>query len=123
MGKRKIEIKRIEKLSNRQVTFSKRRQGLFKKATDFRIRSGIGSQIAVVVFSPAGKPFVLANPPGFLDDLIDRYLQEFGDEGGIWIWNEEELNAERNMGELESLVNRLEELKGIVFRFAEGLEG
>ncbi|XP_068645148.1 MADS-box transcription factor 2-like [Aristolochia californica] len=120
MGKRKIEIKKIENLSNRQVTFSKRRQGLFKKATDFLIRCGIESGIAVVVFSPAGKPFVLAEPPGSLDDLMDRYLQ---DEGGIWIWDEERLNAERDVGELESLVTGLEELKGIVSRFADGLEG
>ncbi|KAG9441929.1 hypothetical protein H6P81_017783 [Aristolochia fimbriata] len=119
MGKRRIEIKKIEEQNNRQVTFSKRRQGLFKKAADFRIRSGVESQMAVVVFSPAGKPFLLADPPGSLDDLIGRFLRETGEAErgrGIWVSDEEE---EFDAEELESLVNGLEQLKRIASGFAQ----
>ncbi|URD73437.1 MADS-box transcription factor [Musa troglodytarum] len=37
MGRGKIEIKRIENPTNRQVTFSKRRGGLLKKANELAI--------------------------------------------------------------------------------------
>ncbi|KAK4743851.1 hypothetical protein SAY87_010163 [Trapa incisa] len=37
MGRGKIEIKRIEKANSRQVTFSKRRNGLLKKARELAI--------------------------------------------------------------------------------------
>ncbi|RVW39645.1 MADS-box transcription factor 3 [Vitis vinifera] len=36
MGRGKIEIKRIENTTNRQVTFCKRRNGLLKKAMNYR---------------------------------------------------------------------------------------
>ncbi|KAJ4834784.1 hypothetical protein Tsubulata_002202 [Turnera subulata] len=37
MGRKKVELKRIEKKSYRDVTFSKRRNGLFKKAQDLSV--------------------------------------------------------------------------------------
>lgn len=37
MGRQKIEIKKIENEEARQVTFSKRRTGLFKKASELSI--------------------------------------------------------------------------------------
>ncbi|GMH21598.1 hypothetical protein Nepgr_023440 [Nepenthes gracilis] len=37
MGRGKIEIKRIENSSNRQVTYSKRRNGIIKKAKDISV--------------------------------------------------------------------------------------
>lgn len=54
MGRQKIEIKRIEKEEARQVCFSKRRAGVFKKAHELSVLCG--AEIAIVVFSPAGKP-------------------------------------------------------------------
>ncbi|KAF8402327.1 hypothetical protein HHK36_013281 [Tetracentron sinense] len=55
--------------AGRQVCFSKRRKGLFKKASDLSAISGL--DIAAVVFSPAGKPFVLGNPGQLLNSLPD----------------------------------------------------
>ncbi|WMV23869.1 hypothetical protein MTR67_017254 [Solanum verrucosum] len=43
MGRGKVELKKIEKTSNRLVTFSKRRQGLIKKANELAILCGCGS--------------------------------------------------------------------------------
>jgi MADS-box transcription factor len=44
MGRGKIEIKRIENATNRQVTYSKRRSGIMKKA-----------KVAIIMFSSTGK--------------------------------------------------------------------
>nr|GMD88433.1 Glutathione S-transferase-like protein [Ipomoea batatas] len=59
-GKAKIAIKKIESLQARNVCFTKRRKGLFKKAAELghlfpEVR------IAAVVFSPAGNPYVFGD--------------------------------------------------------------
>ncbi|KAI3959003.1 hypothetical protein MKX01_023679 [Papaver californicum] len=72
MGRQKIEIKRIEKEDARQVTFSKRRGGVFKKAHE--LTTLCGAEIAIIVFSPAGKPFSFTHP----HNVIDRYLSGSG---------------------------------------------
>ncbi|PWA95314.1 flowering locus C-like protein, splicing variant 2 [Artemisia annua] len=53
MGRRKLEIKLIEDKNSRQVTFSKRRTGLMKKARQLSVLCDV--DIAVVVFSSRGK--------------------------------------------------------------------
>ncbi|KAK8997907.1 hypothetical protein V6N11_012443 [Hibiscus sabdariffa] len=55
MGRGKIEIKRIENANSRQVTFSKRRAGLLKKAKELAILCD--AEVAVVIFSNTGKLF------------------------------------------------------------------
>ncbi|KAF8410282.1 hypothetical protein HHK36_002807 [Tetracentron sinense] len=70
MGRKKIEIKRIDHQDYRQVTFSKRRTGLFKKASELCILCG--ADVAAIVFSPAGKVFSFGHP--CVDSVIDRYL-------------------------------------------------
>ncbi|KAK3206731.1 hypothetical protein Dsin_020777 [Dipteronia sinensis] len=75
-GKKKIEIKKIEKDSARMVTFSKRRQGLFKKAREYASKTS--SQVAILVFSPAGKPYVHGSP--CFDTVIEKFMQ--GDKIG-----------------------------------------
>ncbi|KAI4321392.1 hypothetical protein MLD38_034776 [Melastoma candidum] len=51
MGRVKLQIKRIENTTNRQVTFSKRRNGLIKKAYELSVLCGI--DIALIMFSPS----------------------------------------------------------------------
>ncbi|KAL5983078.1 hypothetical protein ACLOJK_017158 [Asimina triloba] len=70
MGRQKIEIKRIENEDARQVCFSKRRAGLFKKASELCILCG--AEIAIIVFSPAGKVFSFGHPG--VDSLIERVM-------------------------------------------------
>ncbi|CAH9088015.1 unnamed protein product [Cuscuta epithymum] len=60
-GKAKIEIKKIESLQARNICFSKRRQGLFKKSEEL-CRLFPGTRVAAVVYSPAGKPYFLGDP-------------------------------------------------------------
>ncbi|KAI8552462.1 hypothetical protein RHMOL_Rhmol06G0268600 [Rhododendron molle] len=69
-GKKKIEIKMREKGEQRMVTFSKRRQGLFKKAHELHCLTG--AHVASVVFSPTGRPYVHGDPS--FDATIDLYL-------------------------------------------------
>ncbi|CAA6666693.1 unnamed protein product [Spirodela intermedia] len=70
-GRRKIEIRKLESNDARQVTFSKRRSGLFKKVAELCVLCG--AQAAAVVFSPGGKPFSFGHPS--VDLLLDRFLR------------------------------------------------
>ncbi|PIN16209.1 MADS box transcription factor [Handroanthus impetiginosus] len=73
-GRKKIEIKKIENLSNRQVTFSKRRGGLFKKASELCILCG--AEIAIIVHSLGKRVFVFGHTT--VDSVIDRFLSGGG---------------------------------------------
>ncbi|RZR79810.1 hypothetical protein BHM03_00005646 [Ensete ventricosum] len=58
MGRGKIEIKRIENTTNRQVTFCKRRNGLLKKAYELSVLCD--AEVALVVFSSRGRLYEYA---------------------------------------------------------------
>ncbi|KAH0682332.1 hypothetical protein KY289_020084 [Solanum tuberosum] len=60
MGRGKVELKKIEKTSNRLVTFSKRRQGLIKKANELAILCDV--DVGVIVYSHNGKLYEYAKP-------------------------------------------------------------
>ncbi|KAK0603643.1 hypothetical protein LWI29_007142 [Acer saccharum] len=53
MGRGKIEIKRIENATNRQVTYSKRRNGIFKKAQELTVLCD--AKVSLIMFSNTGK--------------------------------------------------------------------
>jgi hypothetical protein len=53
MARERREIRRIESAAARQVTFSKRRRGLFKKAEELSVLCD--ADVALVVFSATGK--------------------------------------------------------------------
>ncbi|KAL0356953.1 UNVERIFIED_CONTAM: Agamous-like MADS-box protein [Sesamum calycinum] len=69
-GRQKIEMTRMSKESNLLVTFSKRRSGLFKKASELCILCG--AEIAIVVFSPGKKVFSFGHPS--VESVVERYL-------------------------------------------------
>ncbi|KAF5192518.1 Agamous-like mads-box protein agl62 [Thalictrum thalictroides] len=69
-GRQKIEIKRINDEATRQVTFSKRRSGVFKKASELSILCGV--KLCVIVFSPGGKPYTFGHPN--IESIIDGVL-------------------------------------------------
>ncbi|KAL1564550.1 agamous-like MADS-box protein AGL61 [Salvia divinorum] len=70
MGRQKIKIQKIEVKNHLQVTFSKRRSGLFKKASELCTLCGV--EIGIIVFSPAGKVFSFGHPN--VESIIDRFL-------------------------------------------------
>ncbi|KAI3431013.1 MADS-box domain-containing protein [Psidium guajava] len=70
LGRQKIAITRIPKKNHLQVTFSKRRSGLFKKASELCTLCGV--DIGIIVFSPASKVFSFGHPE--VELIIDRFL-------------------------------------------------
>ncbi|TYI05011.1 hypothetical protein ES332_A10G058900v1 [Gossypium tomentosum] len=54
-GRQRIEIKKLEVESKRQVTFSKRRQGLFKKAKE--LSTLCGADVGVLTISKSGRVY------------------------------------------------------------------
>ncbi|KAK4762059.1 hypothetical protein SAY87_029943 [Trapa incisa] len=69
MGRGKITIKRIDNTNARHVTFSKRRNGLLKKAKELSILCD--AEIGVIVFSSTGRLYNYANPN--MGSIVERY--------------------------------------------------
>ncbi|KAL6566431.1 Floral homeotic protein APETALA 1 [Orobanche gracilis] len=70
MGRGKVQLKRIENKINRQVTFSKRRGGLLKKAHEISVLCD--AEVALIVFSHKGKLFEYST-----DSCMDRILEKY----------------------------------------------
>ncbi|XP_010548803.1 PREDICTED: uncharacterized protein LOC104820129 [Tarenaya hassleriana] len=73
--KRKIAMAKRETKSQRSVTFSKRRLGLFKKAAELSAISG--AQIAVLATPPSGNPNAVYSGPfghSYTDAVVDAFL-------------------------------------------------
>nr|CAH66071.1 OSIGBa0092O07.6 [Oryza sativa] len=75
MGRGKIAIKRIDNTTNRQVTFSKRRGGLMKKARELAILCD--ADVGLIVFSCTGRLYDFSSSS--MKSIIERY-QEAGEE-------------------------------------------
>ncbi|RZC52069.1 hypothetical protein C5167_020498 [Papaver somniferum] len=71
MGRGKIEIKRIENPTNRQVTYSKRRSGIFKKAKELTILCD--AQVCLIMFSNTGKVCEYVSPSTTMKEFFDRF--------------------------------------------------
>uniref|UniRef100_A0A0E0MSS1 Uncharacterized protein n=1 Tax=Oryza rufipogon TaxID=4529 RepID=A0A0E0MSS1_ORYRU len=75
MGRGKIEIKRIENTTNRQVTFCKRRNGLLKKAYELSVLCD--AEVALIVFSSRGRLYEYAN--NSVKSTVERYKKANSD--------------------------------------------
>ncbi|EOA36414.1 hypothetical protein CARUB_v10010907mg [Capsella rubella] len=71
MGRVKLEIKRIENTTNRQVTFSKRRNGLIKKAYELSVLCDI--DIALIMFSPSDRLSLFSGKTR-IEDVFTRFI-------------------------------------------------
>ncbi|KAL9253349.1 MADS-box protein JOINTLESS-like protein [Drosera capensis] len=69
MVRQKIEIKKIDSTTARQVTFSKRRRGLFKKGQE--LATLCDAEIGVVVFSSTGKLYSCSSSR--ITDVFQRH--------------------------------------------------
>ncbi|KAL1812370.1 hypothetical protein ACET3Z_022435 [Daucus carota] len=105
MGRGKVELKRIENPTNRQVTFSKRRNGLLKKAFELSILCD--AEVALLIFSPTGKAYQFSSHE--MDRTIGRYRSEVGlyqpnNEGfrTMEIWRNEIDELKRTIDNLEA---------------------
>uniref|UniRef100_A0A0E0AX10 MADS-box domain-containing protein n=1 Tax=Oryza glumipatula TaxID=40148 RepID=A0A0E0AX10_9ORYZ len=88
MGRVKLPIKRIENTTNRQVTFSKRRNGLIKKAYELSVLCDI--DVALLMFSPSGRLSHFSGRRG-VEDVILRYMNLSEHDRGEAIQNREYL--------------------------------
>ncbi|KAM0880637.1 hypothetical protein ACQ4PT_033433 [Festuca glaucescens] len=109
MGRGKIEIKRIENATNRQVTFSKRRGGLLKKANELAVLCD--ARVGVVVFSSTGRMFEYSSPACSLRDLIEQYQNATNSQF-------EEINHDQQIFvEMTRMRNEMEKLESGIRRY------
>ncbi|KAL2605307.1 hypothetical protein AAZV13_09G117200 [Glycine max] len=71
MGRGRVVLERIENKINRQVTFSKRRSGLLKKA--FELSVLCDAEVGLIIFSSRGKLFQYSSTD--ITKIIERYRQ------------------------------------------------
>ncbi|KAL1532427.1 floral homeotic protein GLOBOSA-like isoform X1 [Salvia divinorum] len=110
MGRGKIEIKRIENSSNRQVTYSKRRNGIMKKAKEISVLCD--AHVSVIIFANSGKMHEFCSPSTTLVDMLDQYHKLSGKR--LWDAKHEHLDNEINRikKENDSMQIQLRHLKG-----------
>ncbi|EOY24583.1 hypothetical protein QUC31_008844 [Theobroma cacao] len=77
MVRGKTQMKRIENATSRQVTFSKRRNGLLKKA--FELSVLCDAEVALIIFSPRGKLYEFSSSS--MNKTIERYQKREKDYG------------------------------------------
>eukprot|EP00268_Persea_americana_P050161 TRINITY_DN5437_c0_g4_i2.p1 TRINITY_DN5437_c0_g4~~TRINITY_DN5437_c0_g4_i2.p1 ORF type:complete len:248 (-),score=61.91 TRINITY_DN5437_c0_g4_i2:365-1108(-) len=68
MAREKIQIRKIHNTTARQVTFSKRRRGLFKKAEELSILCD--AEVGVIIFSATGK--LLEYSSSSINEVVER---------------------------------------------------
>ncbi|KAH9607017.1 hypothetical protein KSS87_013792 [Heliosperma pusillum] len=70
MGRGRVQLKRIENKINRQVTFSKRRSGIFKKAHEISVLCD--ADVGLIIFSNRGKLFEFSS-----DSCMEKVLEKY----------------------------------------------
>ncbi|KAL4558047.1 hypothetical protein LXL04_036243 [Taraxacum kok-saghyz] len=127
MGRGRIEIKKIENVSSRQVTFSKRRAGLMKKAKELAILCD--AEVGVIIFSSTGKLYEFASSR--LQNIISRYERNLdsSDKPGLVVETRQEVDPEVKALKAEIMKLRKgqrlmmgKELEGLSYKELEHLE-
>ena len=129
MGRGKIEIKRIENTTNRQVTFCKRRNGLLKKAYELSVLCD--AEVALVIFSSRGRLYEYAN--NSVRATIDRYKKASSDasnpgsvaEANTQFYQQEASKLRRQIRDVQNMNRHIlgEALSTLTFKELKNLEG
>ncbi|KAM0855595.1 hypothetical protein ACQ4PT_049666 [Festuca glaucescens] len=80
MGRGKVQLRRIENNVSRQVTFSKRRSGLLKKAHEIAVLCD--ADVAVIVFSAKGRLYEYSAHTS-MDRILEQYERFSLSEGNV----------------------------------------
>ena len=74
MGRGPVQLRRIENKINRQVTFSKRRSGLLKKAHEISVLCD--AEVALIVFSTKGKLYEYSSQDRLYISCVPSYARQ-----------------------------------------------
>ncbi|XP_042459482.1 MADS-box protein SOC1-like [Zingiber officinale] len=111
MVRGKTQMRRIENAASRQVTFSKRRNGLLKKAYELSVLCD--AEVALIVFSARGKLYEFASSS--VQNTIDRYMAKVKEveinssetERSMEQWKCEATNMSKKIEHLEAQKRKL----------------
>ncbi|KAH7865774.1 hypothetical protein Vadar_011030 [Vaccinium darrowii] len=126
MGRGKIVIRRIDDTTSRQVTFSKRRNGLLKKAKELSILCD--AEVGAIVISSTGRLYEFASTS--MMSIFERYNKEQEDyqlmspssEAKFWQRETETLRQQLKFLEESQRQLKGEELNGLSVKDLENLE-
>ncbi|KAI3905525.1 hypothetical protein MKW98_026499 [Papaver atlanticum] len=105
MVRGKTEMRRIENATSRQVTFSKRRNGLLKKAFELSVLCEV--EVALLVFSSRGKLFEFSSSSTSVQKTIERYQKYYKDEQVNYRNNNNKVMEQQNSQQLQYEVANL----------------
>ncbi|PON97092.1 MADS-box transcription factor [Trema orientale] len=127
MGRGKIVIRRIDNSTSRQVTFSKRRKGLIKKAKELAILCD--AEVGLVIFSSTGKLYEFASTS--MKSVMERYnkskdehQQLLNSTSEVKLWQREVAILRHQLQSLQENYRQLmgKELYGLNMKELQNLE-
>ncbi|XP_024023274.1 truncated transcription factor CAULIFLOWER A isoform X2 [Morus notabilis] len=108
MGRGRVQLKRIENKISRQVTFSKRRSGLLKKAHEISVLCD--AHVGLIIFSTKGKLFEYSSDSS-METILERYERYSCAEKQLVPTASESQESSSWTIELPKLTNRMEVLQ------------
>ncbi|CAM8880734.1 unnamed protein product [Rhodiola kirilowii] len=104
----KTQMRLVEREEDRLITFSKRKAGINKKATELSVMCG--AQVAIILFSPKGNAFAYGHPD--LKYVVNKFLgrEEYpinGDPRFIELVNEHRRESNEGLIEYHNMLQYL----------------